>query len=107
MSLPEAEVAAIRRWCTVLAPACDQDRPHLEVATTNTHVTIIQVRPLPDGRPWRRPMARLRYVKYARMWSLYWADRHGRFHEHRLPPAADVQVLLDHLATQEDPVFFG
>lgn len=105
MALPEAEVATIRHWCEELTPAREQGRLRLELATANTHATIFQVEPLPDGRPWRRPLARLRYIKYARMWSLYWVDRRGHFHEHRLPPVADVQVLLDHLASQEDPAF--
>ena len=35
-----------------------------------------------DGAKWTRfPIARLRYVKARREWSLYWRDRNLKFHE--------------------------
>jgi hypothetical protein len=47
-------------------------------------LTIVECRP-----PWRQdtdaqwtrsPITRLRYTKATREWSLYWRDRHPRFH---------------------------
>ncbi|MGH2652602.1 MAG: DUF3024 domain-containing protein, partial [Actinomycetota bacterium] len=44
------------------------------------------------GSAWTRsPVARLRYTRSRREWTLYWPDRHSRFHLYDLtPPTADV-----------------
>ncbi|MDR2565139.1 MAG: DUF3024 domain-containing protein [Bifidobacteriaceae bacterium] len=39
---------------------------------------------------------------------MYWRDRNLRFHKYdRQPPTKNVQALLDHIGSHEDPVFFG
>ncbi|SPT54338.1 Protein of uncharacterised function (DUF3024) [Actinomyces bovis] len=107
MALPEAALETIRHWCRTSRPEQLRDCLCLELKTTNIHATIFKVSPGPAGEPVRRPVARLRYVKYARMWTLYWPDQRGRFHEHRHAPTPDVRTLLDYLASCADPIFCG
>nr|WP_286346836.1 DUF3024 domain-containing protein [Frondihabitans sucicola] len=53
-------------------------------------------------------MARLRYTATTGEWSLYWRDRHLRFHRcDQVPPTRQLQVLLDVVAESGDPIFWG
>jgi hypothetical protein len=66
------------------------------------HLTIVECRPpwRPEaGAEWTRlPVARLRYTKTTRRWSLYWRDRHSRFHAYdRLAPSVHVDDLLQEI----------
>jgi hypothetical protein len=71
----------------------------IEADVTERHLTIVECR-LPwraeTGAEWTQfPVARLRYTKATRLWSLYWRDRNLRFHEYDLVPAsANVEELL-------------
>jgi hypothetical protein len=43
-----------------------------------------------------------------RLWAIYWRDRHLEFHEYkRKRPTKNVQTLLDHIETSDDPIFWG
>ena len=76
------------------------------------HLTIVECRP-----PWRDdqdsewtrfPIARLRYVKSTNRWSLYWRDRHQRFHKYeRLPPTPHVDELLAEVDKDPTNIFWG
>ena len=61
------------------------------------------------GSEWTRfPIARLRYVKNTRQWSLYWRDRNLRFHRYdRLLPTPHVDEIL--IEVDQDPthIFWG
>ncbi len=44
------------------------------------------------------PIARLSYTKKTGLWTLYWRDRHLKFHRYQfLDPSPHVQDLLDHI----------
>jgi len=76
------------------------------------HLTIVECRP-----PWRKgrdaewarfPIARLRYVKAAKRWSLYWRDRNLRFHRYdQVPPSPQVGDLLGEIDRDPFAIFWG
>ncbi len=53
------------------------------------------------------PIARLRYTKAARRWSLYWRDRNVRFHRYeQLPPSPHVNDLLQEIDRDPTATFW-
>ena len=62
-----------------------------------------------DGPEWTRfPIARLRYTKADRTWSLYWRDRNLRFHEYdRIGPSARIDELLTEIDRDPTAIFWG
>lgn len=115
MALPELDVARARRYvdernADMPFDARDQVRYELDVEPTS--LTIMECRP-----PWREgigsewtrfPIARLRYVKVRREWSLYWRDRNLKFHLYdRVPPTAAIQDLLDEVTADPTSIFWG
>lgn len=73
-------------------------------------VTIVEVRPAWDGAgaDIREVVARLRYTETTGLWSIYWCDQNLKFHEYqRKRPTKNVQSLLDHIGSHEDPIFWG
>ncbi len=82
MALPDLDVARVRRYvdernADMPFDARDQVRYELDVAAAS--LTIVECRaPWHEdyGPDWTRmPVARLRYVKARREWSLYWRDQ--------------------------------
>ena len=64
----------------------------------------------PEGGPeWTRfPIARLRYTKANGRWSLFWRDRHLRFHAYdRLSPSVHVDDLLREIDADPTAIFWG
>jgi hypothetical protein len=54
------------------------------------------------------PVARLRYVKARREWSLYWRDRNSKFHIYdQAPPTSSIQDLLDEVEADPTNIFWG
>lgn len=53
-------------------------------------------------------MARLRYVKSRKEWSLYWRDRHEKFHLYdRVGPTPTIQILLEEIDADPTSIFWG
>src|SRR5215831_8668299 len=72
--LPELDVERVRRWCRQRAPEHLRGRVRVECDAGPGYLTIVECRP-----PWRNdmgpdwtrfPIARLRYTKAAKRWSL-------------------------------------
>ena len=61
------------------------------------------------GAEWTRSLiARLRYMKTTRVWSLYWRDRNSRFHAYDLAaPTASIEELLAELDRDPTAIFWG
>ena len=75
-------------------------------------LTIVECRPpwrADFGPEWTRsPIARLRYTKATRLWSLYWRDRNLKFHEYgRVPASAGVAELLAEVDRDPTGIFWG
>jgi hypothetical protein len=111
-ALPELDVARVRRWCEQRVPAHVRDQVRVECDVGLRHLTIVECRPpwRPEADPeWTRlPVARLRYTKAIRRWSLYWRDRHARFHAYDLlPPSPHVDDLLREIDSDPTAIFWG
>lgn len=115
MVLPDLDVARARRFVDernseMPFDARDQVRYELDVAPSL--LTIVECRaPWREdyGPEWTRlPVARLRYIKARRESSLYWRDRHSKFHLYdRVPPTASIQDLLDEISADPTSIFWG
>jgi hypothetical protein len=110
--LPETDVARVQRWCRARVPDHVRDQVRVEADLAERHPTIVECRPpwQPDiGPEWTRfPIARLRYAKATRLWSLYWRDRNLKFHANdRVPASASVEELLAEVDRDPTAIFWG
>jgi hypothetical protein len=110
--LPKLDVARVRRWCEQRVPAHVRDQMRVECDVAPRHLTIVECRPpwRPQaGSDWTRfPIARLRYTKTSGRWSLFWRDRHLRFHAYdRLAPSVHVDDLLREVDADPTTIFWG
>ncbi|MBN2176963.1 MAG: DUF3024 domain-containing protein [Demequinaceae bacterium] len=111
-TLPETDVARIRRWLSPKVPPNLSDEIRMELDVEPRYVTIYECRPpwrADFGPEWTRfPIARLRYTKATRTWQLYWRDRHLRFHIYdRFPPSNDIEAILKHIDADPTHIFWG
>ena len=110
MAMPETDLLRIGRWCRERVPEHLWDQVRVEAEIADRHVTIIETRPPWDGQgDWTRfAVARLRYTVKTGQWSIYWRDRHMKFHEYtKRRPTKNVQSLLDYIGSHQDPIFWG
>lgn len=88
MTLPETDVARVRRWVADQNERIGDhiDEMRVEMDVDPRAITILDCRP-----PWRedfgpdwtrQEIARLRYTKSTVLWTLYWPDRQSRFHRY-------------------------
>lgn len=98
--LPDLAVAKVKRFCDHKVPAHVRDQLVWEVETRGRAMTIYERRPPwhPDDedKSWtKREIAKFRYDSEQFTWTLYWADRNGKWL--KVPdasPAGDVDPLL-------------
>lgn len=112
MALPELDVARVQRWCASRVPAHVRHEIRVECEVAARHLTIVERRP-----PWHEgvgpgwtsfPIARLRYTATSELWTLYWCDRHLRFHRYdQEPPARHVETLLAEIERDPVCIFWG
>lgn len=113
--LPDLDVARVRRWVDALndeLPPRAADEIRYEMDIDGGAITLLECRP-----PWREdfgpewtrmPIARLRYTVSRRVWTLYWQDRHLRFHVYdRVEPTPDVDALLAEIDADPTSIFWG
>ena len=110
--LPETDVARVQRWCRARVPEHVRDEVRIEADVAERHLTIVECRPpwrADFGPEWTRfPIARLRYTKATRLWSLYWRDRNLKFHKYdRVPASASVEELLAEVDRDPTAIFWG
>ncbi|WP_230207829.1 DUF3024 domain-containing protein [Microlunatus sp. Gsoil 973] len=109
--MPETDVARVRRWCVQRVPEQALDQVRVECEVTPRHLTIVERRApwrADYGREWTRfPIARLRYTKTTRTWSLFWRDRNLRFHRYDPLISSDrVNELLDEIDHDPTGIFW-
>jgi hypothetical protein len=114
MSLPESDVARVRRWVAEqnqrIGEHIDEMRVNMDV--DDRAITILECRPpWPEdsGPEWtRQEIARLRYTKSTGVWTLYWPDRHSRFHRYEdLDPTPTIGRLLTEIDADPISIFWG
>ncbi len=106
------DVVRVQRWCRGRVPEHVRDQVRVEVDVADRHLTIVECRPpwrADFGPEWtRRPIARMRYTKSARVWSLFWPDRNQRFHAYDLAaPTASLDDLLAEVDRDPTAIFWG
>jgi hypothetical protein len=82
---PETDIAKIRKYCRGRVPARLRHQVRVEAAVRGNSVTIFDCRPPwhPSLAEWSKVrVAQLRYSPSTHRWSLYWADRNGRWHRY-------------------------
>lgn len=112
MGLPELDVARVRRWCAARVPEHARRQVCVECEVASRYLAIVERR-----APWREeagpkwisvPIARLRYTAADKSWTLYWRDRHLRFHVYEpLPPSNRVDDLLAEIDRDPTCIFWG
>jgi hypothetical protein len=109
-SLPDLDVVRIRAYCEHRVPEHVRDQVRVEATVRGRSVTVFECRPpwRPSFIEWSRtPIAQLRYSTDTGEWSLFWADRHGRWHPYDLVPPGTVAELLDELERDPVAIFWG
>lgn len=110
--LPETDVARVQRWCAQRVPEEARHQVRVECDLATRHLTVVECRApwrAESGPEWTRfPIARLRYTKTSNTWSLYWRDRHLRFHEYDLvAPSASIEDMLTEIDRDPTGIFWG
>ncbi len=109
---PDLDLARIQRWCAARVPEAARHQVRLECEIGARDLTIVERRaPWRDdpGADWTTlPVARLRYVKTAKTWTLYWRDRNLKFHRYdQLPPSTHIDDLLAEIDRDPSGAFWG
>lgn len=112
MALPELDVARVQRWCAQRVPEHARHQVRVDCQVAPRHLTIVERR-----APWREdlgpewtsfPIARLRYTTTSKSWTLYWRDRHLRFHLYDpIEPSHSVEKLLAEIERDPTCIFWG
>jgi uncharacterized protein with HEPN domain len=111
-SLPAADVAAVERYCADRVPAQYLDEVRIECSRRGNNVTIFECRApwKPELSPdWtRQPVAQLRHDPNNRQWTLYCADRNGRWHRYsHSSPSPQIARLLRDITADPTGIFWG
>jgi Protein of unknown function (DUF3024) len=112
MTLPELDIARVRRWCTARVPEHARHQVRVECEATPSHLTIVERR-APwrenDGPEWSTlPIARLRYTAADTTWTLFSRDRNLRFHTYDLiKPSRTLDDLLAEIDRDPTHIFWG
>lgn len=111
VSISAADISRIATWCDAWNTPDIAGDLRVEFDATPRHVTIYESNRIPasHGDTWIRvEVARLRFTGTTGLWTLYWADQHGKFHLYRhLKAKSTLEPLLEHIASSGDPIFWG
>ena len=109
-TVPDLDLAKIRRYCKDKTPPELRDQIRLEVTVRRTSVTMFDCRPpwSEDLTEWSRmPIGQLRYDASANRWTLYWSDRNSRWHLYDLIAPGSVEELLTEIDKDPTCIFWG
>lgn len=113
--IPESGLTRVRKWIderNARLPPRAQGLIRYEIDLTDRAITILECRPPWSddmGPDWtRHPICRFRYTKVRNEWSLYWRDRHLRFHEYDLVhPTPLIDDLIAEVERDPTCIFWG
>jgi hypothetical protein len=109
-AVPELDLVRIRRFCDSRVPAPLRHEARVEADVRGKSVTIFDCRPPwhPNLTDWSRVrVAQLRYSPTSNLWSLYWADRNGRWHRYDDLDPGTVDDILDEINLDPTGIFWG
>jgi DUF3024 family protein len=107
---PETDLAKIRKYCQAQVPAHLRDQVRIEATARGNSITILESRPLwqANQAEWSTVrVAQLRYSASTHDWSLYWADRNGRWHRYDDLPPGRVDRVLREIESDPTGIFWG
>ena len=107
---PETDVARIRKYCRARVPPRLRHQARIEAAVRGNSVTIFDCRPPwhPNLTEWSKVrVAQLRYSASTHHWSLYWADRNGRWHRYDDLDPGPVDNVLKEIEADPTCIFWG
>ncbi|GAC1532126.1 MAG: DUF3024 domain-containing protein [Acidimicrobiales bacterium] len=111
MPVPDTDLARIRAYCNAKIPSHLRGEARVEADVRGNSVTIFDCRPPWHDRltEWSRvPVTQLRYKPATKGWTLYWADRNGRWHRYEdLDADQPAQALLDEVEADPTCIFWG
>ncbi|WP_252974589.1 DUF3024 domain-containing protein [Janibacter melonis] len=111
IALPETDLRRIQAWCIAMWTMQYADEVRAEHHIRGAKVTLCETRAPWDGAgDWTHyHFAQLRYRAQRGDWTLHWADRHGRWHEHREGTRFEgtVAELLDEIDRDPTSIFKG
>ena len=111
VAVPDLDLHKIRKYAAAKVPAQFQDKIRMEVDVRGKTVTIVECRP-----PWheklgpewtRHGVARMKYDDDANEWTLYWADRNGRWHGFDLIDPGSIDEILNEIELDQTAIFWG
>ena len=110
--LPDLELRRLHTYCADRVPAHVRDQVRIEVSTRGAAVTVWECRPpwRPDyGPEWTRTkIAQLRYDPDHFTWTMFWADRNGKWLAYdALPPTANFDRVMQELDRDPLACFWG
>jgi hypothetical protein len=111
MTLPELDIARVRRWCVARVPEHARHQVRVECEVTPSHLTIVERR-TPwrenDGPQWStQPIARLRFTAADTTWTLFSRDRNLRFHTYDLIKPSPTSTISSQRSTAIPPTSSG
>ena len=109
-ALPDLDLARIHRYCGSRVPARMREEVRVEATHRGRSVTIYDCRPpwQPELEEWSRlPVAQFRYDFDDKLWTLYWADRNGRWHRYDLVASGTIDQLLEEIDDDPNGIFWG
>jgi hypothetical protein len=110
-TIPDLDFTLVRKYCAERIPIEFHDRVRLEVIVRGATITIAECRP-----PWRADLgpdwtrhnvAQLRHESTEDQWTLYWADRNGRWHLFDHVGPGPIGKLLNEIELDSHGVFWG
>ena len=96
--------------CQLRVPDGARDHYRLEFRVRANAVTLYECHaPWRPGQPWSRmPSAQFRFDPVRLAWTLYWADRNGRWHLYDdAMPTPDLAMLLAEVNADPTGILFG
>ena len=111
VAVPDLDLHKIRKYAAAKVPVQFQDKIRMEVDVRGKAVTIVECRP-----PWheslgpewtRHGVARMKYDDVTNKWTLYWADRNGRWHGFDLIDPGSIDEILNEVELDQTGIFWG
>jgi hypothetical protein len=98
-------------FCQLRVPQEVRHEYRLEFRVRGNAITLYECRPSwhPNLPQWSRsPSAQFRFDPQPLTWTLYWADRNGRWHVYDgIEPTPDLAKLLVEVHADPTGIFFG